>query len=237
MYFLGFNNISCTDLDIYVKTRPVIPAPERQVQDITIQGGETLYQDFEEYNDIDITVYFNFADRNNVQEKFRMAKRWLYSKTDNKLFLSNDMDYFYKVKNVKVGELTTTHKFKGDFLVVFTCSPYLYNVKGQEEIALSSSNAIYNHSWLYSKPTFIIEGEGIITLKVNGNSVKLNVGQSIIVDVERQLIYRDGNIENQRKTGKWKDLLLMPGENTLSYNVESGTTLKNIKIIPNWREL
>lgn len=235
MYFLSYNNRPCTDLNVYVKTRPVIPAPERQIDDIPIQGGETLYQDYEEYNDINITVPFNFIDRNNVQGKFRELKCWLYGQNDNKLYLSNDMNYFYKVNKVKVGELTTIYKVKGDFNAVFTCSPYLYSTDGQEKISLPSE--LYNYSWLYSKPIFILEGEGLITLIINGNSIKLNIGQSIIVDTEKELIFREGNIENQRKTGKWSDLYLMPGKNTLSYILADGSTLNSIKLIPNWREL
>lgn len=235
MYFLIYNNKNSYDLGLKIKTRPIISAPKKQINAINITGGETLYEDLEEFNDIEITVDFNFIDRNNVKQKFREAKRFLYEDIDNKLYFSDDLDYFYKVNSVEVLELSTTLKVKGDFSVKFTCSPYSYSLLGQTEINLPK--ALYNSSHLYSKPTFKLKGEGIVTLMVNGHSVKLNVGQEIKVDTDKELIYRDGAIENQRKEGSWKDLYLLSGKNTLSYELSSGTTLESIKIIPNWREI
>lgn len=235
MYFIIYNNLESYDLGLKIKTRPVIPCPIKQINKIPVTGGETLYEDLEEYEDIEITVDFNFVNRENIKQKFREIKKWLLSTEDNKLFFSDDLNYFYKVNNVEISELVTTFKVKGDFSVKFTCNPYLFSVEGQREIDLPK--VLNNYSAIYSKPIFRIKGEGVITLSINGNSIKFNVGQELKIDVDKELIYRDGNIENERKTGSWKDLRLISGENTLSYSLASGATLTSFKIIPNWREL
>lgn len=237
MYSLIYNNRISSDLGISIKTRPIIPTPKKQVNSIPIPGGETLYEDLEEYDDIEITVEFNFVFRDDLKGKFRNVRHWLLDDVSNRLFFSDDKNYFYKVKNIEISDLTTKFKVKGDFSVKFICEPYMYRVLGMQKINLNKNTTLYNSSWLPSKPYFFIEGEGIVTLIVNGNSINLNVGQNIEVDVDKRLIYRKGNIENERKTGLWKDLYLVPGKNTIGYKVSSGSVIKSIKIIPNWREI
>lgn len=237
MYDLMYNNKLASFLGIMIKTRPVIPTPKKQINTVQVPGGETLYEDLEEYDDIEITVDFNFVDRDNIKLKFRDIRKWLFEDIDDKLIFSDDTNYFYKVKNIEISDLTTKFKIKGDFSVKFICSPYIYSVLGSKKIDLTQTTVLYNSSWLYSKPSFFIEGEGNITLIVNGNSVELNVGQKIEIDVDKQLIFREGNIENKRKKGSWNDLNLVSGKNNISYKLAAGSYLKSFEIIPNWRSI
>ena len=68
------------------------------------------------------------------------------------------------------------------------------------------------------------------TLTVNNNSVTVNVGQSIIINTEKELVYKNDSSMTNISTGKYKDLYLLEGNNTVT--VSNGFTLS---IVPNWR--
>ena len=94
---------------------------------------------------------------------------------------------------------------------------------------VNSTKNIKNN-YAISKPIYTINGEGICTLTVNNNSVTVNVGQSIIINTEKELVYKNDSSMTNISTGKYKDLYLLEGNNTVT--VSNGFTLS---IVPNWR--
>ena len=75
---------------------------------------------------------------------------------------------------------------------------------------------IYNFD-LISRPIYRIVGEGLLTLNINGKSIKANVGQELIIDTDKGLCYRDGIINNVALKGNYQDMYLLEGENTFSW--------------------
>ena len=95
---------------------------------------------------------------------------------------------------------------------------------------MSIADVLYN-PYALSKPIYMITGEGMCTLTVNGKSVTANVGQNLTINTDLMLAYRkDGTMMNTAVTGDYEDLWLNSGENSIT--ITSGFSLA---IIPNWR--
>lgn len=226
-YFIIYNNKTNLDVNLLIKNRPTKPSPVMRYEEIEVPGGKTLYIE-KGYSDIEISIVFNFVSKIDEWDKdFRKIKEWLLSKKDNKLIFSDDLEYFYKVKKVSIETPERILKKIGRFTVVFTCEAYSYELNGTNEVQIN--NSIYNGSML-TKPIYRIVGEGLLTLTINNNTIKANVGQELIIDTELGLCYREGIINNVALQGNYEDMYLIEGENT--FNFSEGF---KIYITPNWR--
>ena len=230
MYSVKYGNTCDTDLGLHVKSRPNIPVPERNVEvteDKTLTTS--LTRDYETYKDTEIGIEYNFISREDFEIKSIAIKRWIYNCKSKILILSDSTDYYRKVKKVTIETITRSKKYLGSFKITFRCDPNLYVVNGLNSIAVNSTKNIKNN-YAISKPTYTITGEGMCTLTVNNNSVTVNVGQSIIINTEKELVYKNDSSMTNISTGKYKDLYLLEGNNTVT--VSNGFTLS---IVPNWR--
>ena len=230
MYSVKYGDTCDTDLGLHVKSRPNIPVPERNVEvteDKTLTTS--LTRDYETYKDTEIGIEYNFISRGDFEIKSILLKRWLYESKNKILILSDSADYYRKVKKVTIETITRSKKYLGSFKITFRCDPNLYVVNGLNSIAVNSTKNIKNN-YAISKPIYTINGEGMCTLTVNNNSVTVNVGQSIIINTEKELVYKNDSSMTNISTGKYKDLYLLEGNNTVT--VSNGFTLS---IVPNWR--
>lgn len=235
-FFVYFNNKRDLDFGIKATKRPSIPVQRKKLKSTSVNGTDgNVYIDDGTYEDITISVDFNFIDRTNFQQKCRQIKKWLNKIENYQLKFSDDLGIFYKVKKVEIDDIERVYKVLGRFSVKFTCNPYAWLVEGQQEIILKATNNIINE-FESSKPIYIIEGEGNFTLTVNDNPVTINVGQKLIVDTTLQLCLKDNELINLAlKTGNFEDLWLQEGTNTITYSVGTGGSINNIKLIPNWK--
>ena len=229
-YDIIINDESGFERNIYVVKRPDMPAPVKryQVEKIPNLDGE-LYYDEGTFEDLVIDVELNYmcaADEWN--EKFRECKKWILgAKT---LQFSDDLMYFYKVKKVEIDINNRMSKKIGRFNVEFTVDPYCYLTIGNVESTLKMCEF---NPYEIAHPIYLIKGEGMCTLSVNGKIMTANVGQNLTIDTERKLAYRaDGTLMNTTVTGDYEDLYLVNGNNS----IEISTNFE-LKIIPNWRVL
>lgn len=223
-YFVIYNDKTNLDVNLLVATRPSKPSPEMEYEEVKVPGGKTLYRE-KGYKDIPIPVSFNFMSKYTWDKDFRIIKKWLLSKINNKLKFSDDLEVYYKVNKVSIDTPERVMKKIGRFNVIFTCEPYVYI--DEEEIELST--LLYN-DYLISKPIYRIVGEGYLTLNINNKVIKANVGQELIIDTEKGLCYREGIVNNVALEGKYEDMYLLEGENTLSW-----TDGFKVYVTPNWR--
>lgn len=233
---------SFNDFRIKVKDKVIIPFPKKKVAIQDIPGGESIVipegDNLEKaYEDTKITLNLDILNKKIVENKFREIIKWLSIITDDRLIFCDDPDYFYIVKDVNVPSGFEKELIdSGATTIELTLSPFQYSLIGQEELTLQEENYLFNPD-LPSFPKIIIGGEGQISIRFNGKKVKVDVGQEIIIDVEKELIYREGSIENSRKTGSWEDLVLFHGDNTVIVKPYPGSRLDYVKLIPNWRSL
>lgn len=230
MFDIEFNEKKASSLGLLVKNRPNIPSPEEKTEEIDIRSRDgMLIRSFGSYKDISITVPMNYmSNENEWLRTYREAKRWLLSKGSRRLVLSDDPEVFYKVKKVVIGENERTSLRIGNFSPIFTCDPYSYLKAGLSEY--SPADVRYNPGAL-CHPEYLIKGNGMCILTVNGKNMRAVIGQNLTINTDLMIAYRaDGSISNASVAGNYEDLYLAEGDNEIS--ISNGFELK---IIPNWR--
>lgn len=225
---IEFNGTIASDLKLLIKEEISVPSPKQKYEEYEISGKDgDMIVSGGHYDDIQITIPFNYAEYDEWGSIYRNAKRWLNAKGSQKLKLSRMDNYFYKVKRAEIGNEKRSVSHAGSFEAVFACDPYTYLESGLMEL---SAGELYNANEL-SHPNYMITGNGSCTLTVNGKTMKATVGQNLTIDTDRMIAYRvDGTMMNTSVTGDYEDLYLQPGENTVSI-----TNGFDVKIIPNWR--
>ena len=182
----------------------------------------------QDINDTHITFYFmsdediDFSEDTNENEEYYIqvdiwskVKKWLYSGKDNRLILSDDPEYYYKVKKAVMSDTERTATRKGKFEIDFTCESYMYRVDGQDEKEIGEY--LYN-PYMKSQPVYKIYGNGEITLEVNGNQVTAEVTEQLNIDTKLEICYNAANeISNAALTGKYEGLYLQEGDNNFKY--------------------
>lgn len=228
MYGILVDNINLNALGFYCVERPEIPAPKKRVKELFIPGRDgSVYIDEELYEDIEINITLNYMDdANKWHEKFRTLKKTL--KNCKELRFSDDIGFFRKIKKIVIGSNKRNSYKIGVVTIEFTVDPYYYLESGKNEIYINEQ--IINN-FDVSHPKYLIEGEGICTLRINSKIIEANVGQNITIDTDLMLSFRDdGVLMNNHLKGNYEDMYFLEGINTLS--ISDGFTLK---IIPNWR--
>ncbi len=228
MFTISFKGKSCLEYKVFPSRRPDIPIPKKRINEIEIAGRDGVLTETDgDYEPITIPIEFNFREIPEIwNTTYRNIKKWLSG--NGILEFSDDRNFCYKVlyptfKNEK----RKTRKI-GTFIAEFICDPYSYFKTGQETMELGRARINPGDE---CHPIYKITGEGMCTLTVNGKSMTANVGQNLTIDTELMLAYRkDGTLNNTAVTGKYEDLYLKSGENTIS--ISPGFDLK---IIPNWR--
>lgn len=234
-FSFNFNNKnSWTDFKIKI-LEITIPFPQEKKSTVKIPGGEDLVEVEGGYEDITIPVKIDILDKKMIETKYREIKRWLSFIEDDHFILSDDLGFFYKVKMIDLKEFITEFQACGTATVNFTCSPYLYSVNGEYEIDFE--NNLFNEFPLSAEPVYRIVGNGTIKLNINSKLVTIDLADELIIDIRRKLTLRNGYFEGKRKKGEWEDLKLIPGDNTLDYELTPGSTLESFTLIPNWRTL
>lgn len=230
-FYVLFNNETSLDIGIKVVSRPDIPSPQPIFKEYDVPGKPGKEYELEGYEDIEIPVSFNFVDKEDMHERFRKCKKWINNVKDNKLIFSDNRGIFYRVNYAKITSSERVMKVIGKFTVTFNCEPFAYEMEGQHEITVNNEAIIYNDGDLESKPIIKIKGEGLVTIVINGETIKANVGQNIIIDSYLDISYKEDKTSqnNNVKCKKYPQLKI--GENTVSY---SGGRVDSFIIIPNW---
>lgn len=259
MWHVDFNDISCTALRLLPVERPEIPAPEYDIEEVTIAGRDgTLHIDNRRYKQIEIPIEFNYiGEERKWAQTWRAAKKWL-SARDVPLTLQDDPDCYYHVYYVKLDANKRVTKRIGRFKAAFICAPYMFLKSGNlerkqefEPVFLSTArgepildaSGTRLFSTCMSKtlvnamdtchPLYRVVGNGICSFSINGNWMHADVKGELIIDTELQAAYRqDGVKMNQKVTGDYTKLYLLPGQNELMTGSEF-----DFYITPRWRAL
>lgn len=231
MLSLYFNNRnSKDDLNLIIEEKPSIPSPEKNVIKTEVEGRNgSLVEDLGTYKEIEININFSLFDINNLNNSLRQIKQWLIGTiNDKKLTFSDDLDYFYKVTNVKIGDIAKTLEILGRFTVTFTCEPFLYSKDGLNIITLLTAGNINNHG-VTSLPIITIYGNGSITLGWNDKEIVLtNIINYVTIDSQMMNCYKDSTLMNSNMSGDFPKL--QEGINNINWT----GNVTRIDIIPNW---
>lgn len=238
MYDLEYNGVKASSLGIFVKNRINIPAPQPKYTEENVQGKDGAMFEVETfYNDISIKVQFNYVSKQeDWHGMFREAKKWLYSKGNARLILSDNEKYYFVVKRIEIEPNERISERIGNFAVTFICDPYQYMFEGEQEYAISD---VMNNPYSICHPIYVHYAHsygGIDSITVNGKTFSVGSGLRYYIDTEKMITYTDSAIHNSGATGDYTDLYLQEGENTITVSNSAGFTPK-FKVIPRWRVL
>ncbi|KEH91688.1 phage putative tail component, N- domain protein (plasmid) [Clostridium botulinum C/D str. BKT12695] len=220
---------SYTDFGIIIEKKPLIPMPQRNVENVKIPGRSgTLIIDDNTYDDITIQIECNFIAYE-IKNRATQIKHWLMG-SQEKLVLSDDIDKFYIAQVVNKFDIAQSIRILGTFPVIFNCKPFMYYFSGLEPIEITSPTTIYSPEFIVpSEPKIVICGQGDITVNINNNSIKLkDVQDYITLDSTIQECYKNNSNCNNKMCGEFPLLL---EENKISWN----GSVSKVEIIPNWR--
>lgn len=180
------------------------------------------------YEDTIITnsLEFQCSKLSEYESKLQSICKWI-SKTSILKYTDSE-DKFYCVKKIEINNITRKYGFFCVLEVRFICKTATYLTDGTNEYPLSQ---LFYNQYSWCEPNYIIIGEGVCDLTINGKTMKVNVSQDIVINTELMISYHlDNTSQNTAVSGNYDDLYLQEGMNEIS--VTEGF---ECKIIPNWR--
>ena len=138
---------------------------------------------------------------------------------------SNEVDKFYRYQIIEQIDFERLVRFR-TATVKFHVQPFKYSrVETKKVFTIDrddvTSVRIRNSGNTISRPTVIIEGEGNVSLSLNGKSIlAINFGEdrSITIDTERMEAYNGNVLKNRHVTGDYDSFALSAGLNTISWS-------------------
>lgn len=237
----GDDFMSSSVFNTYLTTRPKLTMPAARNKNTVVAGrnGDLLASDKTFDNAVlDLSCVIRSESLSDIQTNIAKLQGWLSKRTYVPLSFFFDKEHYYKaayqggmtVENTRKTGLATNIGIK------FTTKPFRY-IRNVEPI--TTTGTVKNPYWMYSEPKIVIEGQGKVTLTVNGEEYKIkNLIDNITIDSELMTTYRTVGDKVQSAEG---DILnfeyptLQPGDNTVNVKAETGS-VSGIKIYPNWRE-
>lgn len=230
MFYFILDDETSLEKNIKVTKRPKLPAPQRDYREYEIKGRNgKLYRDLGTYKDIAIPIEMNYVGSEEQWNTiWRNIKRWLLKGGIRRLTFSDDFTHYYLVKKIELGDNERKIKESAEFTAIVICEAFSYLISGLNEFAYT--NVLYNQ-YEETQPIYIIEGNGMCTLTVNGTECKCNVTDNLIIDDYLEIAYRrDGTNQNTAINADYEAIRLQQGSNVITI-----TDGFNLKIIPNWR--
>lgn len=237
MLDMFFNNrFIKKDFNVSLVKRVSVPVAENNINVVDRQGGEgSLYINMGGKKDIVVDVECNFIHKK-PKDVFRAIKHWLNINNieNNELSFTDDWNWFYKVKDIKISKMDIKNKYKGSFTISFTCRGWHYKKSGTFPMELEPGKEylLFNEHD-DAKPNFYIEGNGDIELIINNKSTKVdNIEYFITINSEKELVYRySTDIPMNLSAGDYP--LLPYGYNTVQIKGD----IEKAIMFPNWREV
>lgn len=228
-YFVDQDGKKSSNFNIFFEEYPKIKLGQQQYEKKTVPGKGNVYYPTGTYSDteikmkVDVNVVGTDTER---MTAYAAARRFLLAcKT---ICFCDAPEYFYKIQYMDLGSVAQYADAAGDLEVSIICKPGAFLQGGVLEYAV---NEVLQNPYSECHPEYKIIGEGVCELTVNGNMMKANVGQNLIIDTDRMLTYRtDGTVQNAEVTGDYQKLYLQPGENAITI-----TDGFDLRIVPNWR--
>lgn len=214
--------IDGTDMATYnicAKERPKIPTPTRQYikqENVYSYTGSNITA--AGWEDMDIQIDFNYLEPiQDDQMSFRRAFFQIRAALLNaeRLQFSDDLEVYYKIKQVDIGDAANDIAEYGEFTVKFTCAPFgqfeterlvfQHNRQLANGVNYYNSEVILNDGITASFPSIRIETKNTTNLKnvsfeilqPNGDSVwSMNLdsfpndpNKTLVIDSEKSLVY------------------------------------------------
>lgn len=163
---------------------------------------------------------FPFRMYEDVVANSSEISEWLGVKGWHDLELSWDSDFVYRATIINTIAIEEVLRQLGKFQAVFLVHPIKYYKDSLTAQPVSNGEVVLNRGNVPAQPKLELTGNGNTTITINGRKTVLeNVQGSIVLDMQKKMVYRDGLPE-------WDKLVreegagypyLDPGENTISW--------------------
>ena len=138
---------------------------------------------------------------------------------EGEIIFSNEPDKVYRFAQLEQIDFERLIRFR-TARVIFHTQPYKHSATEQAVVSSSSPVTITNTGNTDSRPSVTIEGQGTVTLAVNGNDVftlTMDTNDTITINGEDMNAYTGGVLRNRAVQGDYDALVFAPGVNTLSW--------------------
>ena len=226
MSWFNFLDKNCNDYGIVVEKYPSLFIPVKSFEKVNIAGNDKAEYREGTYEPITLSIECYLKDRS--PQKIREISKWLNSKSEGKLILGNDSNFYYNARIVNAIPINIVINLFGRFIIQFECEPFVYSLE-EEVITITTNTTIENKGITVSKPIYKVYGSG--SLKVNNKEFNIyNVNEYVEIDTELMECYKDNISMNTNVNGNYTDLWLKEGNNIIEI---SGAT--KVEITPKWR--
>ena len=227
MSWFNFLDKNCNDFGIVVEKYPSLFIPVKTFEKVNIAGNDKAEYREGIYEPITLSIECYLKDRS--PSKIREISKWLNSKSEGKLILGNDPNFYYNARIVNAIPINKVVNLFGRFIIQFECEPFVYSLE-EEVITITENTEIENLGTTLSKPIYKVYGSGA-TLKVNNKEFNIySINDYIEIDTELMECYKDNISMNTNVKGNYADLWLKEGKNTIEISGAS-----KIEITPKWR--
>lgn len=227
MAWFNFLDKNCNDYGIVVEKYPSLFIPVKSFEKVNIAGNDKVEYREGTYEPITLSIECYLKDRS--PQKIREISKWLNSKSEGKLILGSDPNFYYNARIINAIPINKVINLFGRFVIQFECEPFMYNLE-EEVITITSNTEIENKGITVSKPIYKVYGSGA-TLKVNNKEFNIySINDYIEIDTELMECYKENISMNTNVKGNYTDLWLKEGKNTIEI---SGAN--KIEITPKWR--
>lgn len=166
----------------------------------------------------------------NSVESYDLFMNKFYIGKDVKVYYSDDNDkYRYGVisdmkDNIIIGE-------NREIAITIDLQPFKYT--NETTIEITSQTVLYNGGNVYAKPLIYVYGDGIGNIYINGQTMKLDVDTSLLIDcIDIDIFDKDGlRANSRRKEGNF--FILEEGKNIISF--DGAITRLEINVAWRWR--
>ena len=228
MAWFNFLDKNCNDYGIVVEKYPSLFIPVKSFEKVNIAGNDKAEYREGTYEPITLSIECYLKDRS--PQKIREISKWLNSKSEGKLILGNDPNFYYNARIINAIPINKVINLFGRFIIQFECEPFVYSLE-EEVITITTNTEIENKGITVSKPIYKIYGNGEAKIKVNGSEVTLyGISDYIEIDTELMECYKDNMSLNTSMSGNYTSLWLNEGINNIEF-----TGASKIETIPKWR--
>lgn len=203
------------DFGIVVSEAPSFDRAKRKSTLYTVPGrnGAVIYQQ-NAYEDV-TRSYKVFITADDLPAAINEAGAWLYSKTGYQRLEDSFEPDTYRLAYFNGVDFSNELMQYGEATLSFICRPERFYKDGEREIDIINVDTLRNPTRFESKPLIHVEGEGEITITVNGLSLDCNVIDYINIDSDRLNAYRE-ETENMNGSVSGTFPVLVPGNNSIS---------------------
>ena len=182
---ISINGVVSDTLDIWIDRLPLPPMAQARYTLYNAGDDEDVTTPDDAYNDVTYTINFYTFNRTNHYN----SDIYAYFAGARILEISRLPGYYFKVRKVSGIEPKNTEGVRGDYSVTLTLAPFKYKTSN-DEIAISSGDAIENTGNRYSCPTIRANLSGTANIYTNGSGFTITAtGNNITIDSEKLLVY------------------------------------------------